>query len=364
MRKNRRYDVLIVGGGPAGSTIGVALARRGVSVALFDAKRPCRRAIETAPPHLNVLLERIGASRDFHRQGHALAEGIVSIWGTSIPFCRDFIYEPHCNGWHVDRALFDLMLINRASAFGCDVFRNSRVVEFRNDRREWSCNYVHRGQLFSCSGRFAVDATGRIGGAALAHLSPRVVTDAMIGVSWSARSITNDPYALVESVDDGWFFSAVLPDLSASVVYSTDADIYRAQSKTPDFALRQLKKASYTRARIADMDYSNPRIHAAATIFRPRVTGDRWLAAGDAALSLDSLSGQGLCAALDMAHRAATTIHDYLNGIEMLNEYSAWIRKRMNADIQASQHYYSKERRWPASQFWRRRILANRAQNA
>ena len=357
MRKDRKYDVLVVGGGPTGCAIALALARRGVRVALFDAKRPYRRAIETASPKVNSLLEIIGVSGDFRRQGHAPAEGIVSAWGTNLPFCNDFIYEPHCNGWHVDRTLFDLMLMKRAGAAGCNVFCESRVVECRShETGVWSCRYIYRGRAYSCLGRFAVDATGRIGSSALAHLSRRVVTDGMIGVSWSAKSARNDPYALIESVEDGWFYSAVLPDLTTIIVYSTDSDIYRAQSrKIPDFGFRQLEKAPLTRSRIVDMNASVPRIFSAATIFRTKVAGENWLVAGDAALSLDPLSGQGLCSALEMAHRASTTIRAYLDGTDLLKEYSEWIQNRVNLDFLASRHYYSMERRWPSSRFWARR---------
>ena len=41
-------DVAIIGAGPAGSTLAALLARRGVSVALFDRDAPARAAIPRA----------------------------------------------------------------------------------------------------------------------------------------------------------------------------------------------------------------------------------------------------------------------------------------------------------------------------
>jgi flavin-dependent dehydrogenase len=306
----------------------------------------------------------MGISSLFHGHDHSPAEGIVSIWGSSTPFWNDFIHEPYCHGWHLNRSQFDTMLMNSVRAAGSKIFCDGRVIEcHRNDRRTWSCSYTYLNRTHSCSAQFVVDATGKGGGSAVAHLSPRLVQDSLIAVSWRAISASDDPYALIESVDDGWLYSVVLPDRSASIIYSTDADIYRARKcKTPDYVDQLLKKAPYTKARVARIDYSNSNIYSAATVFRRTVVGDHWLAVGDAAASVDSLSGQGLCRALETAQNGAQTIYDHINGVDSLGEYSDRIRNYMEWDFLASRYYYSQERRWPRALFWSRRLTVNTPQ--
>ncbi|MCY1030783.1 hypothetical protein OV207_04890 [Corallococcus sp. BB11-1] len=86
--------------------------------------------------------------------------------------------------------------------------------------------------------------------------------------------------------------------------------------------------------------------------------GDGWLAAGDAALSFDPLSSQGLFNALFTGLAAAEATDRALSGDpSATSDYAGTL-----ADIDAAYRrnlaaWYALERRWPEQEFWRRRAL-------
>ena len=84
--------------------------------------------------------------------------------------------------------------------------------------------------------------------------------------------------------------------------------------------------------------------------------GTGWLATGDAALSFDPLSSQGIYKALQSGLMVAETIEAVLHGEKAaVLDWSFRNRKRFDRYLRTRQAYYGLERRWPDSVFWRRR---------
>jgi len=84
--------------------------------------------------------------------------------------------------------------------------------------------------------------------------------------------------------------------------------------------------------------------------------GTRWLAVGDAARAFDPLSSQGICTSLESALLGAQAIAAALDGHDSaVLDWSFQNRQRFGRHVQTRQAYYSLERRWPDSEFWRRR---------
>lgn len=156
------------------------------------------------------------------------------------------------------------------------------------------------GKRSGCRCRLLIDATGRSGTSWLSHLSPSGVLDRLIGVAWTGKQSGEWPYTLVESVDDGWFYSANLPGERVTVVYMADSDLYRHS------LWHQLSKATHARKRLpCRADVSKLRLVSAASTVRLNPVGKGWCAVGDAAMSHDPLSGLGVNHALESAFQAA-----------------------------------------------------------
>jgi flavin-dependent dehydrogenase len=96
-------------------------------------------------------------------------------------------------------------------------------------------------------------------------------------------------------------------------------------------------------------------IAAANTSRLTSVVGPDWLAAGDAAVSFDPLSSQGIMIALESALDAANAIAE--GGDAALSRYASIITDRYRQDLVERARSYSAERRWPDAPFWHRRHL-------
>jgi 2-polyprenyl-6-methoxyphenol hydroxylase-like FAD-dependent oxidoreductase len=193
----------------------------------------------------------------------------------------------------------------------------------------------------------------------LSHLSPKRVLDKLVGVIWRGRQSGEWPYTLVESVDDGWFYSANLPGERATVVYLTDSDLYRQSgTQLPHLWWRQLRKTTHTCKRVPrNADLSKLRVISAASTTRLNPVGKGWCAVGDAAMSHDPLSGVGIHYALECALQAAPAIAQYLDSDEPLDSYQHWVASKVDRYLTARQYHYATEQRWPNSLFWQRRTF-------
>ncbi|HTZ36843.1 MAG TPA: NAD(P)/FAD-dependent oxidoreductase [Stellaceae bacterium] len=121
-------DVLVIGGGPAGSCAATVLARRGYDVALVDkAHHPRETVGESVLPAAWKYFDMLGVADEVGRRFVKKAGGVVA-WGdeiTQIAF-RDFAYDRP--GLHVERAELDELLLRNAAAAGVRVCEGVRAA--------------------------------------------------------------------------------------------------------------------------------------------------------------------------------------------------------------------------------------------
>lgn len=91
-------------------------------------------------------------------------------------------------------------------------------------------------------------------------------------------------------------------------------------------------------------------VHAHSAIRRP-FHGPNWLATGDAALSFDPLSSQGILTAITSGILAANAFLE-----EDLDGYSTYLDATYDAYLKNLSEYYDLEQRWPDEPFWSRRM--------
>jgi flavin-dependent dehydrogenase len=360
-----RFDIVVIGAGPAGALTAMMLARQDCRVALFDRKRAGNLSVgETLPPQSSGLLAELGLLEPFVIQGHRRSPGIVSAWGSANPLAKDYLFSTHGDGWHIDRCAFNYLLREAAVGAGAKLFEETSIEACVPRPEGWRVQAGGR----ECDCRILVDATGRHPSSKLPHPS-RLVYDRLISVAGitTARSDGHDvpsDYTLIESVEEGWFYSALLPNGKYIVTFTTDADIYAAGRAAGSAYLdQQLGRAPLTRARIREF----PRVYAAfsAVTMRRKVAAKaNWIAIGDAARSHDPLSGLGLWSAMTGAMKAAPMIQDMRGGnAQSVDRYNtdhdrAFVRYR-----EKHVAYYELEKRWPGSPFWARRHRGQEPRN-
>ena len=174
MRQDGPYDadVIVIGGGPAGSMLGALMGMSGHRALIIEKDiHPRDHVGEGFIPATNIPLHRIGFldkledAGFIHKQGSAWNGPRSKPWKfVEIPL---FEYPMHGNpqGWtyHVERDLVDAMLIRHAQEKGAKVLQGVRVnrVLFEDDRAVGIRAQVDDGWERDLRARMVVDATGR-----------------------------------------------------------------------------------------------------------------------------------------------------------------------------------------------------------
>ncbi len=362
-----RYDVVILGGGPAGTAAALSLRKQspGLSVAIIEASNYDRLRIgETLTPVAQALLEQLGIWDEFLNERHIAAYGTRSVWGSDELLDNEFIYHPYGRGWHLDRARFDSMLARQAESRGAKVYTGALVTgSHKTNGGLWQITAETADkQRINLEASFVIDATGRRVAFATRQGARRVLFDQLLGVfvffRMDAGASATDTYTLVEAWEEGWWYSALLPENRMVFACMTDVDIVRKHGlKSASCWLECLNNSPHTRARaVHGRPEYRPRIYPAYSHRLDCLTGGGWLAAGDAATTVDPLSSQGIFKALRSGILASFAVCDYFKGERAgLEKYEEIIAGEFENYLATRMDYYGRERRWEASPFWQRR---------
>jgi flavin-dependent dehydrogenase len=362
------FDVAIVGGGPGGSATALSLCAHApsLSVVLIEASRYNEVRIgETLPPPAGPILEHLGVWDAFRAQGHREVHGTTAVWGAAVPLDNDFIYMPANTGWHLDRAAFDAMVAGQAASRGAALLLNTRLRDARRVGDEWRLT-LSTGKILSA--RFLVDASG--GAAAFARrCGARFVdSDRLIGIARFFKGGADDPRTMVEAFEEGWWYTAGLPGGQRIAACMTDADLARRMRlKEAEQWCRTLAGMTNVGAMLRGSKPISPVVVRSTESRRLEpAAGDNWLAVGDSASRFDPLSSQGIVKALRSGIFASYAIGDLLtrNDDSGLHRYRRYVVEEFKSYSAIRAKYYREERRWPASEFWRRRQGGNGVRDA
>jgi flavin-dependent dehydrogenase len=338
----KSYDAAIIGGGPAGSTAALSLARRGWKVCIFEATAfDDDRCGETLPPEINPLLRELDLAESFQALHPLESPGIVSVWNGSLTE-QDFIANPRGPGWHVDRNRFDRMLFETARSAGAWCIEGCRAVVEGKDGAWWRIGEI--------AARVLIDASGPNG---LPIHPERDVEDRLIVLVMRFKNSWPDHRALIETAADGWWYSAPLPNGEAVAMFFTDCETYAHPGIVP---ADQLRQTSLTRHRLSGAEPTSARVVYASSSCRRAIAGGAWLATGDSAYCCDPLSGMGVFKALRQATNSAIAADGFLRGEHrFLQQYAALIRADFDAYLSRRRAHYAPGAPSLHSGFWSRR---------
>ena len=164
----RLCDVIVIGGGPAGSTVSSLLAEKGWHVVLLEKERHPRFHIGESLLPMNLpILERLGVLEEVHRIGmvkHA-AEFVSTVYEGRLQAFRfeNAFNNPYPYAYEVRRSEFDHLLLGNCAKKGADVHEEVTVkdIEFKHTGRHVVHAMTSAGAACEWMPRFIVDASGR-----------------------------------------------------------------------------------------------------------------------------------------------------------------------------------------------------------
>jgi len=355
-----QYEVIIVGAGSAGAMAAIALARQGVSTALLErSNRANFRVGETLAPEITPWLKDNELFESFLLTDPIPSTGIESAWGTSELSTLDFIFNPHGNGWHIDRSKFNRLLIDQAIASGASFFQDTSVINVvRNSDWLWelSTGGKSSGANYNC--RFIVDATGMKSRIATLLGDSKLLPYSSISISRMVplleQDTQNQSMLFLESAENGWWYLSPLPQNKAICTFITDKQYFtRRKKQTDDIWQAELKNTTHLINRIKTFSQEFYVCPVGPNRLK-NIVGPGWLAVGDACVNLDPLSGGGIFSGLVSAKKAAKSIYDYLrDDVDALAQYSRQMQADYHQHMKIRKDYNKKESRWLESSFWK-----------
>jgi len=344
-------DVLVVGGGPAGSTIAALLAEQGRDVVVVEKSRHPRFHIgESLLPANAALFERLGVRErveaigmqkwgvEFVSPDHENRQFIEfgDAWDKSMPYA-----------WQVRRSELDELLFRDAARKGARTFEGERVREVAFGADDATVEVeAEDGSRRTWRAKFVVDASGR--DTLLANQfrckekNPRHNSSALYGHFTGAERL---PGKLEGNITifwfaHGWFWLIPLADGTTSVGAVCWPYYLKSRSKPlPDFFRDTIAMCPELDRRLAGAKLVDERVYATGnySYSSARSSGERYLMIGDAYAFVDPVFSSGVYLAMQSAFEGARVVEAVLDG----RRDAAALRRRFDRSVQRGPRVFS-----------------------
>jgi flavin-dependent dehydrogenase len=314
-------DVLVVGGGPAGSTIAALLAERGHDVMLLEkSKHPRFHIGESLLPMNMPLFEQLGVADEIRQIGMVkLGAEFVSPWhGDPVMINFDEAWDNTCSlAYQVRRSDFDLILFRNAIKKGARAFEQHRVtaIEFQDSGATATVVDADR-QTKRIRAKFLVDASGRdtflSDHFGIKHKNKKHNSAAIFGHFEGATRLPGEVQGNISLFwfDHGWFWFIPLSD-GATSVGATCWPYYMKTRKTDvtQFFMDTIAQCPALAERLKDARLVSP-VTATGNFsyWSERSSGRNYIMLGDAFAFIDPVFSSGVFLAMNSAFAGADAV--------------------------------------------------------
>jgi flavin-dependent dehydrogenase len=355
------YDVVIIGGGPAGSTAAALLARAKRRVIVLERDKFPRFHIgESLLPFSMQAFTRLGLHEKFARAGFMEKFGgemYGACGGDGVKFYfEDGFRSQTDRSYQVTRADFDKVLLDHAAESGAEVREETTVdrIDFAADEAAVAISSEARGAQ-QIRARYVIDAGGRNSILSakfklkknyehLQKVSVFAHYDGMTRAEGRDGTLTR----MVRAIDR-WFWVIPLSATRTSVGVVLDGAIFKKSGLSAEEFLQQaIEEQPVLMQQMRYAERVTPVRTAADFSYRStQLAGDRWMLAGDAAGFIDPVFSSGVFLAVLAGEQAADVLDEVLDHPakrrKLFARYERNINKAMDVYLRFVDAWYSKE---------------------
>lgn len=367
------YDVAIIGGGPAGSTVGSLLKKYHPDLKVLILERekfPREHVGESQLPPISKILDEMGCWEKVEAANFPIKIGATYRWGTS-PDLWDFEFLPIQQfkdehrpaqyqgqrlqtAFQVERALYDQILLSHAAELGCEVREQTKVTKI--NREGDRVTNLMLGAEEKVTANYYVDATGGSG-------LLRRAMDVSVNVPTALKNIAiwsyweNTEWAVeigvggtrvqIMSIGEGWLWFIPLSPTKTSIGLVCPAEYYKQSGKTPEeLYLEALPKDPLISELTANATRKSE-VHTTKdwSFLADRMIGENWFLAGESAGFADPILAAGMTLAHSSAREAAYIIPQLLIDKKKNSWLKEWYedtqKKRIGQHIRFADFWYS-----------------------
>lgn len=367
------YDVVIVGGGPGGSTAAALLRKYAPSlrVLVLEKERFPRDHIgESQLPSISPILDEMGVWDKVEAAGFPIKLGASYTWGKDadqwdfdfypVEKWRDeprparFEGQRKFTAFQVDRAIYDEILIDHAAELGAEVREGTLVRDVEVDGDRVVAATLDSGERISA--RWFIDASGNVGLIRRAlnisvdvteELKNIAIWDYWQNAEWADKIGVGGTRVQVRSLPYGWMWFIPLGPTRTSLGLICPAEHFKKLGKTPEELYLQAISQQEQIASLTAKATREMKLEATKdwSQLAERIVGENWFLVGEAAGFADPILAAGMSLTHSSARDAAYTIMEIdrgeLDGKWLRSRYNERHRTNIEQHIRFGQYWYS-----------------------
>ncbi|HKY34706.1 MAG TPA: FAD-dependent oxidoreductase [Polyangiaceae bacterium] len=355
-----RYDAIVIGGGPSGSTVAARLAQRQRRVLLLEKERFPRFHIgESLLPCSMPLFDQLGVMPALHEHGFLpkyAAEFVTADGSLTRRYAfADGLIPGAPSAFEVDRSEFDHVLLENAARLGVEVREATAVTRFeiRHDGVEVMAR-DEAGSETPCEAQLLIDATGQTSLLA-GKLGMRemdlglknfAVFSHFVG-AWRHEGVREGDISVV-LIPGGWWWVIPLADGRTSLGQVGPATMLRGRKPDEAYFHEQIAATPYLADRFAKAKRVAPvRTISDYSYVSKKLAGDRFVLVGDAGAFIDPVFSTGVYLGMVGAFRAAEAVDAALSAGRFSRRefvaYESWVKKQVDTYKKFVKGFYRPE---------------------